>query len=115
MRPKELNILGRKYTVEYVNSPAEVDPHKRESLWGSMDPWTRTIRVYDNGRAIEDIIEVLLHETLHSIEQDLKLDAFSGSEGHDELDILGIALADFLIRNNWINLKDFKNKKGNKR
>lgn len=104
MRPENIYILGRNYKIEYVNNPAEVDIFKRESLWGQIDYWTRTIRVYDNGRADFDVMETIIHEILHGIEVDLKLKCFKDDKGHEELGILAVALSDVLVRNNWLNL-----------
>jgi hypothetical protein len=105
-KPKSVNILGVEYTITYVDKPSEVDIFKRESFWGQIDYWTRTIRIFDDGkRPYEDIFEIILHETLHGIENALKLKAFDdkvNSCGHDELDILALALTDVLFRNGWI-------------
>lgn len=98
MKPEKLNILGIEYTIEYVNTPSEVDIYKRQSLWGQIDYWTRTIRVYDNNRTKADVFQTLLHEVLHGIGSSLKL-KLNNDENHDELDILALALTDFLFRN----------------
>ena len=44
MKPTNVNILGVDYTIEYTDRPSDVDMYKRESLWGQVDFWTRTIR-----------------------------------------------------------------------
>ena len=72
-RWKAINILGRKYSIKYVNNPVEVDLYKRESLWGQIDYWTRTVRIFDNGRPVEDIFETLLHEIVEGLQEDLNL------------------------------------------
>lgn len=101
-RPKIVNILGLKYTITYVDKPSEVDIFKRESLWGQIDFWTRTIRIFDDGkRPIEDVFQTILHEILHGIGSSLNLN-INKKENHDELDILALALTDVLFRNGWI-------------
>jgi len=55
MKPNKVNILGIEYSITYLDKPSDVDIYKRESLWGQIDYWTRTIRIYDNGRPEEDI------------------------------------------------------------
>ncbi|MEM4261037.1 MAG: hypothetical protein QXG00_07385 [Candidatus Woesearchaeota archaeon] len=65
--PKTIKIFDTNYKIEYVDNPAEVDIHKRESLWGQIDFWTRTIRIYKNNRSPEDIWQVIWHEVLHGI------------------------------------------------
>jgi hypothetical protein len=102
MKPNSVNILGVEYSITYVDKPSEVDIFKRESAWGQIDYWTRTIRVYDDGkRPEEDVFQTVMHETLHGISEALRLDLHK-EEHHDELDILALALTDVLFRNNWI-------------
>lgn len=102
MKPKSVNILGINYSIIYCSTPSEVDIFKRSSLWGQIDYWTRTIRIYDNESSQEDIIQILLHEILHGIANDLHLKSLSKQENHDELDILALALTDVLRRNDWL-------------
>ncbi len=101
MKPTEVNILGIPYKIEYVDNPADVDSQKRKSLFGQIDPWTATIRVYDKDRPMEDIFCTILHEVLHGISEGLNL-CLNKVEHHDDLDILAIALSDVLLRNGWI-------------
>ena len=101
MKPEIVNILGIKYQIEYVDKPSEVDIHKRDSLWGQIDYWTRTIRVYDNGRSQEDVWQTLIHEVLHGIGEALNM-KLNKEDMHDELDILALAITDVFFRNGWI-------------
>ena len=100
--PEKINILGIEYSVTYVDKPSEVDIHHRKSLWGQVDYWTRTIRVYNKGRPKEDIWGTIIHEVLHAIDEQLHLNLFEGDEGHDTLDILELALTDTFFRNGWM-------------
>lgn len=102
MKPKIVNILGKVYQIEYVDKPSDVDIYKRDSLWGQIDFWTRTIRIYDNDRTTEDLWETLIHEVLHAIASELNLKSLGKDENHDELDCLGTALTDVLFRNEWM-------------
>ena len=101
MKPQKINILGVKYSITYVDNPSEVDIYKRSSLWGQTDFWTRTIRVYDNGRSMEDIFQTVLHEVLHSVSEMLKLELRKEAR-HDELDLIALALTDVFFRNGWL-------------
>lgn len=103
-RPEKVNILGIDYAVLYCDKPSDVDVHRRESLWGQIDYWTRSIRVYDDGtRLPADLWETILHEVLHGIGDGLKLDKFSGKDCDDDMvDILALALTDVLVRNGWL-------------
>ena len=106
MKPEIVNICGVEYTITYCDNPADVDIFKRSSLWGEMDHWTKTIRIYDNGSPIESIWQTLIHEILHGIEEALHLKCFKteGDKKHHELDSLSIALADTFIRNGWLDV-----------
>ena len=103
MKPDKVNILGVEYSITYVDKPSEVDIYHRESLWGQIDFWTRTIRIYDNDRCAEDMFHSIIHEILHGIASALKLE-LNKAERHDELDLLTLALTDVLFRNEWIKL-----------
>ena len=100
--PNEINILGIPYKIIYVDNPSEVDIFKRESLWGQIDYWTRTIRIYKKDQPIQDVWHTIIHEIFHGIEEHLKLKCFSEQKGHDELDIMALAFTDTLFRNGII-------------
>jgi hypothetical protein len=114
MKPGNVNILGVVYTIEYVSKPSDVDIFKRESYWGQIDYWTRTIRVYDNGtRPLQDIWETVIHEVLHGIAEALHIGILTSAgcstedkKKHDELDVLSLALVDTFVRNGWLKLED---------
>lgn len=101
MKPESVNILGIEYKITHVEKPSDVDIYKRDSLWGQIDFWTRTIRIYANGRPDEDVFQSLMHEVLHGVAESLKLD-LRRNERHDELDILALALTDIFFRNGWL-------------
>ncbi|MDD5006874.1 MAG: hypothetical protein PHC68_00560 [Syntrophorhabdaceae bacterium] len=103
MKPDKVNILGMTYKITYVDNPAEVDMFRRQSLWGQIDYWTRTIRIYDNGRTAEDIFETLIHEIIEGLKEELNIHAFENR--HDDLELLSIGLADTLTRNGFVKLE----------
>ena len=98
-RPKNINILGVVYKVTYVDKPSDVDIYKRESLWGQIDYWTRTIRIYDNDRPGEDVWHAIFHEIIHGIQVALNIKSLKDAE--DDIDVLSLALADVIFRNGW--------------
>ena len=104
-KPSKVNILGIEYNIIYCDKPSEVDVFKRNSLWGQIDYWTNTIRIYDNQTSKEQILHTLIHEILHGISGQLKLE-LNKDERHDELDILALSLADVFVRNGWIKLEE---------
>jgi len=102
MRPASVNVLGKEYSISYVDSVIEVDMYHREALWGQIDYWTRSIRVYVGRRCEADILDTLLHEVLHAILEDLNLDK---KVDHDSHSLIAMALADVLMRNGWVKTK----------
>ena len=103
--PAEVNILGVCHSISYVDNPAEVDLEKRKSLWGQIDYWSRTIRIYKNERPQEDVWGTILHEVLHGILAELHVKWLDDEENHDELERLSLALTDVLIRNGWLEIE----------
>ena len=105
MKPDNVNIIGINYKITYVDNPVDVDIHRREALFGQIDYWTRTIRIYDPGtRPPEDIFETIIHEVLHGIGNALNL-GINSEDNHEVLDVLALALTDTLVRNKWVELK----------
>ena len=101
-KPDRVNILGKPYTITYVDNPADVDMRRREALWGQVDHWTRTIRVYDHDRTAEDVWETILHEVLHGIASELDIEALKGDDCEHIIGLVALALADVFVRNGWI-------------
>lgn len=101
MRPDHVWIFGKKYDIRYVDNPVEVDMNRRKALWGQIDYWTRTIRIYDNGRQDGDILQTLMHEIVHAIDEEFHLKIYD-KMGEDVIDLLGSGIADVLLRNDWL-------------
>jgi hypothetical protein len=102
--PKQVKILDVLYSIEYVEKPSDVDIYKRESLWGQVDYWTRTIRIYDNDRQSADVWQTVWHEVLHALCQKLDIDSSDGKLGADEkaLDLLATGINSVLLDNGWM-------------
>ena len=102
MRPTKLNILGIEYDVLYIEKPSDVDVYGRQSLWGQVDPWTRTIRIYQNGRNESDINQTIWHEVLHAITGLLHIETITeAKDAEDVIDLLALAINDFISRNDF--------------
>ena len=103
IKPTEINILGKIYKITYVDKPSDVDIYKRESLWGQIDYWTRTIRVYDNNASEEDIWEILWHEMLHGIAESLKLKSLQCNKDEEKQrpGSIGPGYNRYVISNGW--------------
>ncbi len=65
--PNKVRILHIEYKVIYVDNPCKVDLTERKALWGQIDYWTRTIRIYNKDRTYEDILQNIFHECVHAI------------------------------------------------
>ncbi len=96
--PENITILGIPYKIEYCDIPSSVDVHKRESLWGQIDPWTKTIRIYNGARQPQIIWQVIWHELLHGITEILNI-GFKEDDEDTIIDRLALGLNDILIRN----------------
>lgn len=103
--PTKINILGVEYEIIYVDKPSEVDIYQRQSLWGQIDFWTRTIRIYENGRQVTDLWQSLMHEIIHGISQQLKIEVLNGDANEKYVDLLATGLVDTLFRNRLISGK----------
>ena len=101
MKPDTVWILGKKYSISYVDKPSDVDIFGRKSLWGQIDYWTTSIRIYDKGMDDGEIQSSLWHEIVHAIDEELHL-GINKELGDDTIDLLGMALADVLQRNEWL-------------
>jgi hypothetical protein len=103
MKPDRVNIFGKEYKIIYCDKAGDVDKDGYAALWGQIDYWTCTIRIYDNGELPDEaIFESIIHEILHGVAVDLKLKCFNGDEGHNELQLVAMALTDVLSRNGWL-------------
>lgn len=97
--PKEIKIFDITYKITYTNKPSEVDIFKRESLWGQIDYWTRTIRIYNNGLSIDDIWQRIWHELLHGICDKLKLEDLKADE--KVVDLLATGINSIIVDNKF--------------
>lgn len=100
-RPSEVVVLGKVYTISYMDKPSDVDLFKRETMWGQIDYWTRSIRIYEGEFGDIDVWDTLIHEVLHAIGVELHL-SLAKDEKHEELGMIALALADVMIRNGWL-------------
>ena len=105
-KPDGVNILGKTYTITYCDRPSDVDHRGYRSLWGEIDHWKHSIRIYappefSNG----EVWDSLLHEVLHALAHELKLE-LGDSEEH-VVGLLALGLSDTLVRNRWLS-KDFR-------
>lgn len=103
--PETVKIFDVVYKIEYVDNPSEVDIYKRESLWGQVDYWTRTIRIYKNNCQASDVWQTLWHEILHAISE--KLDITMRETGklrnnEEVIDLLATGINCVLQDNGWM-------------
>jgi hypothetical protein len=100
VRPESVEIFSKQYQIEYCERPSDVDKEGRESLWGQIDHWTHSIRIYaPDGFSNAEIWDSLIHEILHVLAEEFKLDL---KEHEEQVSLLALGLADVLIRNGWL-------------
>lgn len=110
--PRRIKILNTIYLVKYLDKPSDVDIHKRESLWGQIDFWTRTIRIYAKDRTDTDICTTILHEVFHGIAEELQISGMMGTgsekakaeEVEKSIQLLALGMASVLQDNHWLKI-----------
>lgn len=78
----------------------DVDVYGKDKLWGQIDYDSRSIRIFDDGKKLEDLLQTLIHEILHGL-----LDTLHIKMSEKNLDRLATGLADTFVRNNIIKVK----------
>lgn len=111
--PKSINVGGIIYKILYVDKASDTDIEGRQAIWGQIDYWTRTIRIYQKNRSKEDIFHTLLHEIIHAISEQFRLNLEDKQvPGNEEIgdaetsfiDVFSLILFDTLKRNNLIKI-----------
>jgi len=113
--PKKINIMGIEHAVTYCNDIADVDINRDRGLWGQIDFRRRTIRILrkddrdgnqDGERSPADILQTLLHETMHGIIEynPLIKTKIPTKNTEDVCEAIALNLADTLIRNKLVDL-----------
>jgi len=73
--PTKVKIIDVIYDIVYFDKPSEVDVLGRESYWGCIDFWTKTIRVYRTEKFSDmEVMNTILHEIIHGICYKLQID-----------------------------------------
>lgn len=91
--PTSVKVIDLTYIIEYVDKPSDVDIHRRESMWGQCDYWTRTIRIYRNDRSEADVWQTIWHELMHAICEKLHIETKDGQLNNNEIAIDLLATA----------------------
>ena len=87
--PKQLKICGHTYTVEVKKEPL-VD---HELVFGACFQKEQKI-VLQQGMSQERLKEVILHETIHAIDEELRLDI-----GEFKVNTLALMIKDLIVSN----------------
>lgn len=108
--PTQIKVIDMTYAIEYVDKPSDVDIYRREALWGQIDYWTRTIRVYHNNRSEADLWQTLWHEIIHAICEKLHISTQDGLLNTNEtaVDLLATAI-NAVLQDNSALIRDATN------
>ena len=103
--PTQVKIIDVMFSIVYYDKPSDVDFKQRESLWGQLDPWTHTIRIY--ARENHDVSEVwntIWHEIVHAICLRLKIKPKTDKliDDEDATPLLATGINAVLRDNAWI-------------
>lgn len=99
--PNEVIIFGIPCSIKYVDKIENVDDEDGEPCYGVVDMINKQMRIYDGGRPTKDIMETILHETIHLIMN--KLVDVSLRDGQEEkiINNLSMGIFEFLANNKW--------------
>lgn len=102
--PNKIKIMSKTYTIKYHKNPSEVDIHNRESLWGQVDFWSQSIRIYKGENKEDDIWHTILHEILHVISNELHIEVsesgkLNSKDNEKVIDLLSLGLLSVLKEN----------------
>ena len=106
-RPKKVNVFGKTYRIRYRKHAWQLTDEEDRQLSGVVDYNKLLISVHERPDQTE-ILDTLLHEILHIIEWETKMERFTrgkagkNEQGHDDLSRIASTMADILIRNKWI-------------
>lgn len=114
--PKEIKVFDKIYKIEYIEKAADVDPFKRESLQGSIDPWTTTIRIFKGdikdktNSSSGEIWHTIFHELVHAIGMALIIPVLTPGKDVDEavVDKIALGITTILLDNNLLNVEGKK-------
>jgi len=105
--PKEIDILSTKYKIEYLDNTLDVDPDHREPMFGNIDFWSRTIRIYKKDLQTVDVFKTLIHEIIHAVIEAARISEISELEKYEDItDLLTVLLTDTFLRNKFIKLEE---------
>lgn len=101
--PNNIKVLDITYKIEYVDTPTDTDPMKRQAMWGSCDYWTRTIKIYRKDRTEVDVWQTVWHEILHAICDKMDIDVMQGRLNGNEkaINLLATGINCVLRDNNF--------------
>lgn len=99
--PTEIKLVDMVYKIEYCEKPSDVDIYKRSSLWGQIDYWTRTIRIYRTKDSNDgDTQQTILHELIHGIVDKFHIDQIEKHVDYEKIvDLLATGINSILIDN----------------
>ena len=105
--PKSISIFSKTYNIVYVNSLKDVDSDnkkrssKNTAVFGTVDFRKYEIRVYKKrGYPIQGTLQILLHEIVHCIENELSID-FQNDDPEKIVDNLSVGLFNLLTENDF--------------
>jgi hypothetical protein len=90
--------LGSEYKVIMCDNTADVDINQRENLFGQVDVWTCTIRLYKQ-RPYRDLRKTWMHEVIGHLVLEDHLNSDRVQPTDHEIDVMVDVMYDTLERN----------------
>jgi len=84
--PTKVKIIDVTYDIVYYDKPGDVDLLGRESKWGCIDFWTKTIRVYRTEKFSDmEVRNTILHEIIHGLCYKLQIDQIEKHADYEKI------------------------------
>ena len=112
--PKRMIIVGKPYKVVYTKDMVSTDQAKRAPYWGMCDHQSATMTIFqgvgEESRTVEEILDTLIHESIHAILQgcDSLRHCIRRSHMEEFVGEFAAIVVDTLMRNGLIEVPVFK-------
>ena len=99
-QPSEITLFSKPYKITYFKSLGDVDTEKMCYSYGEISLRNASIRIYSKSPTERDHYQILAHEFLHAITDELSIDFKEDSE-EKIIDNLALGIADILVGNGY--------------
>ena len=99
-QPPEITLFSKPYKITYFKSLGDVDTEKMCYSYGEISLRNASIRIYSESPTERDHYQILVHELLHAVADELNIDFKEDCE-EKIIDNLALGIADILVGNGY--------------